>query len=304
VLYVASEPAPLYYDSTDGESKLARERMQERLPRATRILREEEARRRGLDPALLEPIAREPRNVAPQGDMSAYVLSFVLPMLLVVMAVMGAFFPAVDLTAGEKERNTAETTLLLPVPRLAVHQGKILAVCATAVLASALNLLALALSAGHLLSMLSQQARIEVAIPAAALVALAPLAVLFAFFVSAVLTGVAAFARTFKEGQALLGPVQLLFIAPALAGAIPGLELGPGLALVPVLNVVLAFRALLQGRVLELEYLLTALALAVYAALAIVVCVRVLSREAWLVSEGGLPLWRALAIVLSPGTAR
>ena len=47
---------------------------------------------------------------------------------------------------------------------------------------------------------------------------------------------IASFARTFKEGQALLGPVQMVFILPAMAGAIPGLELTPGLACVPVVS--------------------------------------------------------------------
>ena len=42
-------------------------------------------------------------------------------MLLVFMSVIGALFPAVDLTAGEKERRCAETTMLLPIPMTAVH---------------------------------------------------------------------------------------------------------------------------------------------------------------------------------------
>ena len=75
----------------------------------------------------------------PKADEGALALSLLLPMLLIVMSVMGSFFPAVDLTAGEKERTTVETTLVLPVRRLAVQPGKILAVCAASVLATALK---------------------------------------------------------------------------------------------------------------------------------------------------------------------
>jgi ABC-type Na+ efflux pump permease subunit len=195
------------------------------------------------------------------------------------MTVLGAFYPAVDLTAGERERRTEDTTLLLPVPRLAVHQGKILAVCAAALIATALNLLAIGLSAGHLLSLARLGDGAQVELPLAPLVALAPLAALFALFVSAVLTGVASFARTFQEGQALLGPVQLAFIAPAMAGAVPGIESSIGFAFVPVLNVVLAFRGLLLGQSQPLFYALTALALCAYAALATWIALRALSRE-------------------------
>jgi ABC-type Na+ efflux pump permease subunit len=243
-------------------------------------LREAAAQEARRDPAELQPLrVEEPVDVAAHKDRGAYLLSFLLPMLLVVMTVMGAFYPAVDLTAGERERRTEDTTLLLPVPRAAVHQGKILAVCVTAVTATALNLLALGLSAGHLVAMARLGPELEIELPVEAFLAIAPLALLFALFVSAVLTGIAAFARTFQEGQALLGPVQMVFILPAMAGVIPGVELSPGLACVPVLNVVFAFRGLLQGRDMPLEYGITAVSLLVCAAIAVVLAMRVLGRE-------------------------
>jgi ABC-type Na+ efflux pump permease subunit len=271
----------LFFDSTESRSELARGRVERRLPEFAARLRETAAARMQRDPADLMPLqVEEPVDVAAQRDRGAYLLSFLLPMLLVVMTVMGAFYPAVDSTAGERERRTEETTLLLPVPRAAVHQGKILAVCTTAVLATGLNLLALGLSAGHLVSMARLGRDLEIELPIGAFLAITPLAILFALFVSAVLTGVAAFTRTFQEGQALLGPVQMVFILPALAGVIPGVELTPALACVPVLNVVFAFRALLQGRALPLEYTITAVSLCVYASIAVWLAMRVLGSEA------------------------
>jgi ABC-type Na+ efflux pump permease subunit len=272
--------AQLYFDSTLPRSELARARVEERLPRYADELRRARAEALARDPAVLEPLRVEPPvDVSAGEDRGAYLLSLLLPMLLVVMTVMGAFYPAVDLTAGERERRTEETTLLLPVPRLAVQQGKILAVCAAALLATALNLLAIALSAGHLVGMARLSEGVKFDLPVGALFALAPLALLFALFVSAVLTGVASFARTFQEGQALLGPVQMVFILPALVGAVPGIELQPALALVPVLNVVLAFRGLLLGEAQPLFYTLTACSLLACAALASWIALRALSRE-------------------------
>jgi len=274
-----NENAQLFYDSTTSKSEIARRRVKDRLPRFAETLRQAAAEERGLTALDLEPFTRDPMtNLARSGDVVTYALSFILPILMVVMTLMGAFFPAVDLTAGERERNTAETTLLLPIPRLAVHQGKILAVCATAILSTALNLLALGLSAGHLLSLASAE-QFTTEIPVLAFLAVTPLAVLFAFFVSAVLTSVASRARTFKEGQALLGPAQMIFIMPAMAGAIPGVEFTPGIALIPVVNVVFAFRSMLRGEVLPLEYTLTAVSLLVLAALSVYVAVRLLARE-------------------------
>jgi ABC-type Na+ efflux pump permease subunit len=236
--------------------------------------------------------------------MGAYVLSMLLPLLLVVMTSMGAFYPAVDLTAGERERGTSETTMILPVPRLAVHQGKILAVCCTALLATALNLVALGLSAGHLLKMIAVGAAVEIELPLTAFVAVTPLAMLFAFSVSALLTGVAALAKSFKEGQALLGPVQMIFILPAMAGVIPGLELTTKTALIPVVNVVLAFRSMLRGEALPQEYTVTALSLALYAILAIYFAVRVLSRESLQISSESISIRQLFRFLRSGGSTR
>jgi sodium transport system permease protein len=308
VLWIPAEPgapAQLFYDSTHRASRLAKERVTARLEPLTQRLREDRARALGKSPLDLVPFEVQEANVAPERDLVAYALSFLLPMLLVVMCVLGAFFPAVDLTAGEKERSTAETTLLLPIPRLAVHQGKILAVCTAAVLATALNLAALGLTAGHLMGMLSESLGVGFSgLPVLALVSVAPLALLFAFFVSAVLTGIASLAGSFKEGQAMLGPVQLLFIVPAMAGAIPGVELSMGLACVPVVNVVLAFRALLQGKMLFAEYAVVALSLCVYALVAVRLAVRLLSREGAPLASATVPLWRVLAQLRSPAGSR
>ncbi len=296
----AQRRAQLYFDGSDSLSRLARKRLEERLDDYLFRARNAASGRLGASPEDLVPFEIEDANVAPGRDMLAYILSFMLPMLLVVMCVMGAFFPAVDVTAGEKERSTAETTLLLPVPRVAIHQGKILAVCAASVLATVLNLTALGLSAEHLLSMLSSELGLGLAgIPVVALIAVLPLALMFAFFVSAVLVGVASMAATFKEGQALLGPVQMVFLLPAMVAVLPGLTLDLRWAVVPVVNVVLAFRSMLQGRVLPAEYTLTALSLLVYALIAIRLAVRLLSREGVQLADQTLPLSRLLRLLRS-----
>lgn len=293
------------YDSSSTGSEIALARIQKKLPDLVRDLRANSAEAAGESAATLEPFRRDPaRNVAPQQAVGAYILSFILPLLFVIMSVMGAFFPAVDTTCGERERRTAETTLLLPVPRDAVHLGKILAVCVAAILATSLNLTALALSAEHLLRMLPASTGVQVDVPVRALLQVAPLLLLFAFFVSSVLTGTAALARTFKEGQALLGPVQILFVVPAMAGVLPGLELTPALAGVPVINVVLCFRGLLRGDDVAIPYAITALSLAVLSVLAIGISIWVLSRESLLVSEQGTVWSHFTGLLRSPRGAR
>jgi ABC-type Na+ efflux pump permease subunit len=299
-----TSPTVLAHDSTDAGSDLAERRLRARLEAFADSRREAAARAAGVDPRELQPVSRDRRNLAPDEDMGAFVLSILLPFLLVLMAVLGAFYPAVDLTAGERERGTAETTAVLPVPRLAVHQGKILAVCATALLATGLNLFAIALSGAHLLEMLGAGSKVSIELPVAAFVQVLPLALLFAFATSALLCGIAALARSFKEGQALLGPVQMLFLLPGMAGMIPGLESSAPLAAAPVIGLVMTFRDLLRGESEPLAYGVCALSLLVQAVLAILFARRVLSREGLGAAAETIPLTRLLRFLRSSGQSR
>lgn len=294
-------PAALYYDSTDSRSGIARGRVADSLRRWSRELRKTAAEDRDIDPDVLDPIIVKSESVSASAakDIGKKALSVMLPLLLVVMCVLGAFFPAVDLTAGEKERKTAETTMLLPIPRLGLHLGKILAVCTTSMIATTLNLIALGLTAGHLLAQVASMAggKIEIELPIGALLAIAPFAVLFAFFVSAALTGIASLAASFKEGQAMLGPAQMLFIFPGMATTIPGLELDGTTAWIPVVNVAMAFRGLLVGDVDTVPLIICAFALTAAAALAIWFTVRILSNEEVALSGETLSMRRILGLL-------
>ena len=295
------ETVRVLFDSTRSKSGTARDRIETSLERWAEELRSQAAEERAIDPRALDPIDVSSKSVAEESDQANVVLSLLLPMLLVFMSVLGAFFPAVDLTAGEKERRCAETTMLLPVPMTAVHLGKIFAVCASAMIATTLNLAALALSAGHLIDQLSAAADrpIPLELPIGALVKVLPLAVLFAFFVSAALTGFASLAASFKEGQALLGPVQMLFILPAMTAQLPGLALDSTTAFIPVVNVALAFRGLLVGDVDTLPLVLCAGVLLLLALAAIWLSVRLRSNEKVALSGETLSLGSLVGLLRS-----
>ncbi len=289
----------VFYDSTNSRSEIARERSVAALRRWADRLRSDAAETKGINPDALDPILIEANSVAENKDQGALMLSLMLPVHLVVMSVLGAFFPAVDLTAGEKERGTAETTMLLPVPRTATHLGKILAVSTSAMIATALNLLALGLSAGHLFGQLAGASggSLEVELPIGALMAVFPLAVLFAFFVSAMLTGVASLAASFKEGQALLGPVQMLFILPAMAATMPGLTLNASTACIPVVNVALAFRGMLVGDIEALPLAICVMALLAASLFAIWFSIRLRSNEQVALAGETLSLGKILSFL-------
>ncbi|HEY2893107.1 MAG TPA: ABC transporter permease subunit, partial [Pirellulales bacterium] len=68
-------------------------------------------------------------------------LAALIPLILVLMTVTGAVYPAIDLTAGERERGTLEMLIAAPVPRIGLLLAKYVAVLTVALLTATVNLL-------------------------------------------------------------------------------------------------------------------------------------------------------------------
>jgi sodium transport system permease protein len=240
----------LLYDETRDSSSLARQRVLDLLARLERQIRSERLRARSLPPSLVAPLRTVERSTARPREVGAHLLSGVLPMLVVLMVLLGAFYPAIDLTAGEKERGTLETLFTTPAPRGALVAGKFLTVATIATLTGVLNLgsigLTVALGFGSALRAAGITSSL---VPWSALALTAVALIPSALFFAALTVAVAAVARSFKEAQNLLTPVYLVCVLPAMVAQLPGFSLTPLTALIPVVNVALLARDLISGRV-------------------------------------------------------
>ena len=72
-----------------------------------------------------QPFEFEPRTWPSPSSAQAAVWSKILPFVLLIWALTGAFYPAIDLCAGEKERGTLETLLCSPAERSEIVTGKL-----------------------------------------------------------------------------------------------------------------------------------------------------------------------------------
>src|SRR5690606_5732477 len=168
----------------------------------------------------------------------------VLPLILILMTITGAVYPAIDLTAGERERGTLEILVAAPVPRLGLLLAKYVSVLTVALLTATVNLATM--SATILLSGLGGELFGQRGLSLGVILEIFGLLVLFAALFSAVLLLLSSFARSFKEAQAYLIPLMLLALGPGLLSLTPGLELRGFLAVAPLVNVVLLGRDLLE----------------------------------------------------------
>ncbi len=217
-----------------------------------------------------------------------------LAMMIVLMALTGAFYPAVDIVAGEKERGTLETLLLSGAGRTELVLGKYLAVATVSLCAAVLNLGSLAASLSQLASLAaSAGGSAPLSVGTGVLGVIALVLVPTVAVLSALALALSTCARSYKEGQHYLTPLFVLVMPLAMAGTLPNVELTAELALVPVVNVVLLVKELIRGDVVAVHIVLTVLSLSAVAAACLQWSVSLFQREDVLMREGrGLLLFR------------
>lgn len=229
------------------------------------------------------PAAIEPRPLA--GTDAAVSLTTLIPLILILMTITGAVYPAIDLTAGERERGTLETLMAAPVPRLGLLAAKYVAVLTVALLTAGANLLAMTVTL--LSSGLSELVFGQQGLSALVIVQVLALLVLFAAFFSAILLALTSFARSFKEAQAYLIPIMLLALAPGLLSLTPGLEFNTWLAVTPLVNIVLLARDVFEGTVDPSLAVLAVFSTLLYAVAAIAAAARIFGTDALLYGSEG-----------------
>ena len=204
--------------------------------------------------------------------------------MVIILSMTGAIYPAIDLTAGEKERGTMETILSSPVSRLDLVLGKFLLVFSASLTTAVLSVTSMGLSFAYMGHALSNSANTSGAgihmnlgltsVIAVFLMAL-PLSILF----SAALMTIALFAKTYKEAQSYLTPMTFVVIFPAIAAMLPGVELTPKLALIPILNVSLLCKELVTGTYHWNFIAIIFSSTCVYAAAALFLAIKMFQRE-------------------------
>src|SRR5262249_2125859 len=130
---------PIVFDSTDERSQITYLRLKEVVSRWKERIVQSRLARDKKAPTYHEPIVVKPLDIATESEVGGSVWSRLFPFLLVMMALTGAFYPAIDLCAGEKERGTMETLLISPASRAEIVMGKFLTVVLASMMTALLN---------------------------------------------------------------------------------------------------------------------------------------------------------------------
>jgi len=231
----------------------------------------------------VEPFFVKRQNVAPPEKVTGAAIGGFLPYFIIILCLVGAQYPAIDLTAGEKERGTIETILTSPVPRTEIVLGKFLMVLTAALCTGVLAIISMATSF-HIAKMVfssspevSKAMNFTIGLKAVAAVFLMvlPIAVLF----SAGLLAIALMAKSYKEAQSYIAPLTILVVLPAVAGLLPGVEFNARMALVPILSTSLVCKEIVAGTYHWNYIAIIFGSTCVYASAALFVAVSLFKRE-------------------------
>jgi sodium transport system permease protein len=242
----------IVFNSVDDRSKIARKRITDVLESWQLSIKQTLFQAGNIPLKIADPVAIVDRDTAPEESRTAALWASIIPMLLLMWTLSGAFYPAVDLCAGEKERGTLETLLCGPAKRIEIVAGKLLTIMTFSFFTSFFNLVSIAFTGVFMIGrMMPEGSPLHEQLGSVpgwsilwSLVVLVPLVAMF----SALALSAATFARSSKEGQYYMMPLLILCMPLMMISMMPSVELNLGTSLIPVAGAALLLRNLIESQ--------------------------------------------------------
>jgi sodium transport system permease protein len=233
----------VYYDSSRHDTQQSVSRLKDMLENYSRRTGALRLVARGLSAALASPVVVDERDQStPQSRAGA--LFSILPYFFVLTVFVGGMYLAIDLTAGERERQSLEPLFANPVAPWRILLGKIGAICFFSV--SSLLICETAFTvAGRFIptEKLGMVLGLGPAFALRVLVLMLPLVLLIA----ALQTLVAAFSKSYREAQTYLGILVLVPVLPSVLLSVMPVKTAAWMYAVPLLGQQVGITELLVG---------------------------------------------------------
>jgi sodium transport system permease protein len=226
-----------------------KERIETYLEIVLESLKKERLAALGLKQEQITPLEIKYTNTASDQETIGKLAGGFLPYLFIAFGFLGCMYPAIDLFTGEKERGTIETLLTTPVERWKILVGKMLVVVLSGLLAASLALFGLFISI-EVMDLIKEPMLLQIVDSILSVQFMAMLYLLLipmTIFFAGLMIPIAVYAKTFKEAQSIITPLNFIVILPAMVGFFPGIELNAITAAIPIVNVVLATKELIAG---------------------------------------------------------
>ncbi len=233
----------VYYDSSRRDAQQPVNRLKDMLERYSRLTGSLRLVARGLSPALASPVVVDERDQSTPRSRAGLLFS-ILPYFFVLTVFIGGMYLAIDLTAGERERQSLEPLFANPVARSRILLGKVGAICAFSVSSLLICVTAFTVVGRFIpTEKLGMDLDLGPAFALEVLVLMLPLALLIA----GLQTLVAAFSKSYREAQTYLGILTLLAVLPSVLLSVVPMKTVAWMYAVPLLGQQVGITELLSG---------------------------------------------------------
>jgi sodium transport system permease protein len=243
--WAKGEPAQveLIYDASQQGSSTPRARLEGMLSNYSRQQGALRLLARGLSPGIAAPVTVSKRDQSTPQSRAGPMLGF-MPYFFVIAIFIGGMYLAIDLTAGERERQSLEPLFANPVARWRILVGKLGAIGTYSMASLVLTAIAFTI-AGHFLptAKLGMVFDLGVGFVVQAVLLELPLVALFAVLQ----TLVAAFAKSYREAQTYLGLLMFVPILPSILMMVVPVKTAHWMYTVPLLGQQVGLSELLRG---------------------------------------------------------
>jgi sodium transport system permease protein len=235
----------------------------------------------GVDADKLHPLVPVYENCASDKKMIGQLAGGILPYIFIAFGFIGCMYPAIDLFTGEKERGTIETLLTTPISRWQILVGKMLVIVSSGMLAATCALIGLFVSI-EFLDIVQNKEILDIVhgiLTPLFIVSMFSLLLPLVVFFAGVMIPIAVYAKSFKEAQSIITPLNFVMVLPAMIGFFPGIELNAMTAAIPVVNIVLATKELISGTLSIGYYAISLGIMLILATLSVIVSYKQFGKE-------------------------
>jgi sodium transport system permease protein len=233
-----------------------------------------------INKSVIDPVIIKRNDVSTTQEKIGKIAGGLIPYVFIIFCFIGAMYPAIDLFTGEKERQTIETILTTPVHRMEILTGKMLVIILAGIFSALLAIVGLFFGLNSAEALPSQLTEVVTdMLSANTILLLLSMLIPLTIFFAGILIPITVYAKSFKEAQSIITPLNIIIILPAIIGMLPGIELNIKTAVIPVINIALATKEIVAGTI---DFSLLAIvyaSLIVFAVAAISFSVRYFSKE-------------------------
>lgn len=274
----------IIYDNTSQQSMMAQSIIENYIQDYSKQVVAVRLQERNMNTEILTPVKIDYRTTSKEEEgLGKMMLSMMLPLFLVIYSITGPMGAAIDLGAGEKERGTLEPLLTTQVGRMSLLWGKFGAISIVGLLSTLSSLIGIGMAFYQ-----SGKSAMDISISANSLLSMGISGIALIFIMVILLNlvfgslelAISIYARSFKEAQTYLTPLNIVAIIPIYATyMLDARNIDTYYFHIPIANVVCVMKEILAGVFNTGHILITFAWIMIYIIAAILFARYMFSRE-------------------------